>query len=147
MSKATPPLDQLAALTAGINAYSDEGAQAKATLHRAGRSFLNVLAKDLGLAKGEYDVRSNLGGIAVSGEVTLHSDQLYVQLSESSAGPGRVLVLYRSCKGRKDYSGGPNAFTDAHSLANGAYPGFLARCQTLIDAAPSPALAISSQRP
>ena len=71
-----------------INAYSDAGAERKVAFHRDGRRFLRALASELWLARGSFDVRSNEGGIAVSGEVTLHSDTLYVQLSESYLLPG-----------------------------------------------------------
>lgn len=92
-----------------INGYSQEAFEAKKAFHRDGMSFLRKLARALGLAEGTYDVRSNAGGVAVSGEVTLHSDDLYVQLGESFVGVG-VQVLYRSCSSRKDYTGGRNHF-------------------------------------
>jgi hypothetical protein len=44
---------------------------------------LKALADALRLSSGEFDLRSNKGGIAVSGEVTLHGDDLYVQVSQS----------------------------------------------------------------
>ena len=50
---------------------------------------------------------SNRGGIAVSGEVTLHADDLYVQVSQSTMGSDAG-ILFRSCKGRHDYTGGQN---------------------------------------
>jgi hypothetical protein len=49
------------------------------------------------------DVRYNAGGIAVSGDATLHGDSIYVQISGIDLG-----ILYRTCNGRKDYSGGRN---------------------------------------
>lgn len=93
----------------GLNGYSQEGQEAKEAFHRDGQKFLRALAKTLGLEPGRFDVRSNLGGMAVSGEVTLHSDDLYVQLSESCMRPG-VQVLYRTCDSRKDYCGHQNHF-------------------------------------
>lgn len=71
---------------------------------RMGRQMAVRLANSLGLNEDEYDVRVNEGGIAVSGEVTLHTDTHYIQFSQSQ--PGSFLV--RSCKGRKDYTGGRN---------------------------------------
>lgn len=103
----------------GINAYSTAGAEAKAYFHSAGKKFLREVAKELDLPKGTFEVRSNMGGIAVSGEVTLHSDTLYVQLSESCMRPG-VDILFRSCRGRKDYSGGMNHWSNVRTL--GAFP-------------------------
>jgi hypothetical protein len=35
---------------------------------------------------GDYDLRSNEAGLAVSGEITLHADRLYVQVSQSAMG-------------------------------------------------------------
>ncbi len=80
--------------------------QAKAAFHRVAARQLRVIAKQLGLTKDQYDLRHNQGGIAVSGEITLHTDHVYVQVSQS----GSDGVLYRTCKGRKDYTGGPNHF-------------------------------------
>ena len=128
-------LKKLAALTKAINEYSDAGAKDKATLHNSGRSFLKALADDLGLTKDQYTVRSNKAGIAVSGEVTLHADSLYVQLSESVMRPGQVGILYRSCQGQKDYSGGMNHHLTVQNLADGAYPGFISKCQMLMQTA------------
>jgi hypothetical protein len=64
-----------------------------------------------------YDVRSNLGGPAVSGEITLHGDELYVQLSLGCMGPGRE-VMFRRCEGRTDYRGGANHWASVHELVN-----------------------------
>ena len=43
-------------------------------------------------------------GTAVSGEITLHGDHLYVQVSQSALG-SHSGILFRTCKGRKDYVG------------------------------------------
>lgn len=102
-------------LSRRINAYSEMGAARKHALHKDGRRFLRKLAAELGLAKGSFDVRSNKGGIAVSGEVTLHSDTLYVQLYETVCRSG-VRVLYRRCRGRRDYCGEANHDADPASL-------------------------------
>lgn len=110
-------LTTLANLPPGINAYTDRGHRAKRSLHSAGRAFLQRLARDLGLRTQDRDIRSNLGGIAVSGEVTLHSDRLYVQLSESCVGAAGVSVLYRTCSGRSDYCGHQNRFKHTKDLA------------------------------
>jgi hypothetical protein len=80
-------------------------ATAKAKFHRLAKSALRDLAVELGYALDAYDLRSNLGGIAVSGEITLHSNELYVQLSQSMTGMG---FMWRTCKHRKDYQGGAN---------------------------------------
>ena len=53
---------------------------AKHEFHRTFLRRLSKLAKLLNLPKGTFEVRSNKGGDAVSGEVTLHSENLYVQV-------------------------------------------------------------------
>ena len=87
-------------------AYDD---RAKRLFHSRARPQLRRLATALGLQPGSYDLRSNQGGIAVSGEITLHSERLYVQAAQSVMGHDNG-ILFRTCKGRKDYVGGPNNF-------------------------------------
>lgn len=132
MSNAASSIKKLSSVRVHINAYSDQGAAAKDLMHSSGRAFLRALAKDLGLTKGEFDIRSNMAGIAVSGEVTLHANALYVQLSESCMSIG-VHVLFRSCKGRKDYRGGCNNWSSIKSLADGDYDRFVAQCNRLME--------------
>lgn len=79
----------------------------KARFHSMGRARLRMLAALLELPVGSFDIRSNKGGIAVSGEVTLHAERVYVQVSQSCLGGG-MGVLVRSCEGRHDYMGGRN---------------------------------------
>lgn len=114
-------LDTLANMAPGINAYPLQGS---ARMHSSGRAFLRRLAADLGLEKGTFDIRSNQGGIAVSGEVTLHADRIYVQLSESCAARGGVSVMFRRCDGRKDYCGRMNHFASMKDV-KASYAAFL----------------------
>ena len=93
-------------------AYNED---AKANFHRQAKTVLRRLAKALGYANKDFDLRSNMGGIAVSGEITLHSDTLYVQLSQSALGPN-MGFMWRTCKGRKDYTGGANQWAKWESL-------------------------------
>jgi hypothetical protein len=81
-----------------------------------GKHALKELAKAIGLS--DYDLRFNAGGPAVSGEVTLHGERIYVQIADSCMGK-RVAVLFRKCKGRKDYCGETNHFAPVQDLANG----------------------------
>lgn len=81
----------------------------KSRFHSTARARLRRLAVELGLPAGSYDLRSNQGGIAVSGEITLHHEAVYVQVSQSELGGG-MGVLIRTCRGRRDYTGGPNNF-------------------------------------
>lgn len=76
----------------------------KSEFLRVGKQMAIRLAAAMGLNEDGYDVRVNKAGIAVSGEVTLHTDRHYVQFGQSV--PGSFMV--RSCKGRKDYTGGRN---------------------------------------
>ena len=77
----------------------------KLKYHRLGKRVLKAVAEELGLQSGTFDIRSNLGGTAVAGEITLHGEHIYIQFCEPMNG---LEVLYRSCKGRKDCSGGGN---------------------------------------
>jgi len=87
----------------------------KRTFHVTGLKRLRALAKALGFASNSFDVRSNCGGIAVSGEVTLHHEKLYVQISQPAT-RADTGILIRTCKGRKDYTGGRNHFASLSSL-------------------------------
>jgi len=88
---------------------------AKRLFHSDARKALKRLADALRLPQGQYDLRSQKGGIAVSGEVTLHSDEVYVQLSLGAMGPGRE-VMFRKVADRKDYVGDRNHFASVHDL-------------------------------
>ena len=81
----------------------------KSRFHSTARARLRRLAVELGLPAGSYDLRSNQGGIAVSGEITLQHEAVYVQVSQSAFARG-MGVLIRTCRGRRDYTGGPNNF-------------------------------------
>ena len=89
--------------------------EAKRLFHTHARRQLLALAKALGLADDDYDLRSNEAGIAVSGEITLHADRLYVQVSQSAMGYDSG-VLFRSCRDRRDYTGGVNNFASLDLL-------------------------------
>jgi hypothetical protein len=75
----------------------------KARFHREGGALLRKVAKLLRLKPEEYEIRWNAAGIAVSGDWTLHADDVYVQINLEID-----WVLVRTCKGRKDYTGGTN---------------------------------------
>ncbi len=88
---------------------------AKRAFHSRARRQLKCLADALGLGPGSYDLGSNQGGIAVSGEITLHAAHLYVQACQPATGHDTG-VLFRVCEGRKDYCGGPNDFASLDLL-------------------------------
>lgn len=77
---------------------------AKKRYHQQARNQLRKVAQAIGLSPDQYDLRSNKAGPACKGEVTLHTDKVYVQIG------GMMGILIRSCNGRKDYSGGNNNF-------------------------------------
>lgn len=81
----------------------------KRRFHATARSRLKQLAAQLRLPPGTFEIRSNKGGIAVSGEITLHHDRAYVQVGQFAMTSGHG-ILIRTCKGRRDYTGGPNHF-------------------------------------
>ena len=89
--------------------------EAKRLFHILARRQLLALAVALGLGECDYDLRSNQAGIAVSGEITLHADRLYVQVSQSCMGPD-ASILFRGCRDRRDYVGGANNFASLDLL-------------------------------
>ena len=83
----------------------------KRSFHATAQSRLRQLAIiELQLEPNSFDIRSNKGGIAVSGEITLHHDKVYVQVSQPFGGDGTTGILIRTCKGQRDYTGGHNHF-------------------------------------
>jgi len=80
--------------------------EAKDKFHRLGKKVLKAIAEGMGLQSGSYNIRSNLGGPAVSGEVTLHGEHIYIQFGQFSNGCNGF--MYRSCMNQKDYTGGFN---------------------------------------
>jgi hypothetical protein len=81
----------------------------KNEFHRQGKRVVRVIAKKLGLWPGTFDIRSNMAGIACSGEITLHAEKIYIQLGQSCFGPA-MGFLYRRCNGRSDYCGCINRY-------------------------------------
>lgn len=77
----------------------------KKEYQRLGRRILKEIAEKLNLKKGEFDIRFNPGGIACSGDHVLHSDKIYLALHDNI---GFGSFYYRTCKGRKDFTGGYN---------------------------------------
>src|SRR5690348_2820619 len=81
--------------------------EVKQRFHTAARARLRRLATTLRFPLGSFDLRSNLGGIAVSGEITLHHDDVYIQVCQPASGADSG-ILIRTCQGRRDYTGGGN---------------------------------------
>lgn len=87
----------------------------KDTLHRSGKRLLLEIAAAVNMAPEAYDITSNKGGNGVMGEVTLHSDRLYLNVHVLN---GELRVMYRTCNGRKDYCGGMNRYVGVSELAS-----------------------------
>lgn len=85
-----------------------DGARKK-LFHAKGRAALRALAKELRLPSDSFTIRTCEGGVAVSGEIILHGERLYIQISQPATGADSG-VLIRSCNGRRDYEGGRNHF-------------------------------------
>jgi hypothetical protein len=104
----------------------------KRLFHLTGRKRLAALAEALGFASGSYDLRSNAGGIAVSGEVTLHHTALYAQICQPATGADSG-ILIRTCQGRTNYTGGRNHFAPLSLLDD--TPALAARCRAVLRSA------------
>lgn len=90
--------------------------EAKIEFEAAARQALRKVYHLLKMSPGDGPtIRFNAGGVAVSGEVTLHTDGLYVQVAQSSLGAGHE-VMYRFVKSRDDYTGGQNHWASAAEL-------------------------------
>ena len=87
----------------------------KRRFHAAARARLRRLAAELGFPPAAFDLRSNQGGIAVSGEITLHHARIYVQVCQPSTRADSG-ILIRTCDGQRDYTGGRNHFAPLSML-------------------------------
>ena len=99
-------------------------APAKRAFHAEGRRALLRLADALGLAPGSYTVRSNQAGPGASGDITLHADEIWVQLSVSLIGPDHE-ICFRRVRGRDDHIGERNHWASVRELLD---PARLADC-------------------
>lgn len=113
---------------------------AKNLFHADGRRALHRLAIALGLSEGEFDIRSNRGHASQSGEITLQTDEVRVQLSLTALGPGHE-VNYRRVRGRHDHLGDRARYAMVRELlATERFAERLCRELRLTPAAPAPAL-------
>ncbi|SAL07218.1 hypothetical protein AWB81_07965 [Caballeronia arationis] len=112
------------------------GYYAKRDFHFYGAKFLRSLAVRIGLERGTHHVRSNMGGNAVSGEVYLMHDKLYMWITQSFN--YEVVLFYRACNGRRDHIGGENNSLRVADLADeGRAAAFVERCQRIINCSSS----------
>lgn len=93
-------------------------ADAKRAFHTEARKALRLLADALGLSADGFDLRICAGGPAVAGEVILHADRLYVQVSVGSFGGHDV--LFRRCRDRSDFCGERNHWACIEELLDPA---------------------------
>ncbi len=85
--------------------------------HRLGRSLAKTLAEKMGMPKDSYKIQSCKGSSASSGEITLHSDWVYIQFGITCFG-GETRFMYRTCDGLWDFTGGINRFMEFSELLN-----------------------------
>jgi hypothetical protein len=109
-------LQRFVDLTNGAS-YNEE---LKAEYRKLGKKILKEIVMQMGLMDGQYDIRWNPGGIAMSGDHTLHTDKVYLSLCDNC---GMGWFYWRTVKGRTDYTGGPNQIVGWTSfLQNGIEP-------------------------
>jgi hypothetical protein len=100
----------------------------KRRFHTVARARLRRLAAELGLPPASFDLRSNQGGIAVSGEISLHHERVYVQVCQPAT-RADTGILIRTCEGLRDYTGGRNHFAPLSMLDD--IPALAARVRTV----------------
>ena len=103
----------------------------KRRFHATARARLRKLAAALGFTPTSFDLRSNAGGIAVSGEITLHHECVYVQVCQPASGANSG-ILIRTCVGQRDYTGGPNHYAPLFLLDD--IPALAARVRQVMTA-------------
>lgn len=108
--------------------YNETG---KKEFHNEGKRVLKLLAEKMGLSNNDYNLQSALGGIAVSGDVILHTDDLYVNISQIQRSNPKF--LYRTCNNRKDYSGHENNWEEIDSLSDEKIDEFSKKLMQLIE--------------
>jgi len=112
--------------------------------HTAARARLPRLATTLGFRPGSFDLSSNLGGIAVSGEITLHHDDVYIQVCQPASGADSG-ILIRTCQGRRDYTGDRNHLASLRMLDD--TPALAAQVRAVMATKNSALSAAPSSRP
>lgn len=87
-----------------IETYSENGAERKEQFLKCSKRVAKQIATALELPEGSFESRTNRGGVAVSGDVHLHAEHLYVDFSQSALCFTHGF-MYRGCKDRTDYGG------------------------------------------
>jgi hypothetical protein len=102
----------------------------KAAFQRLGRKLARDIRARLGYADNNEsgaEIRICAGGIAVGGEVILHTPSLYIQISID-----RGDILYRTCRGPKDYTGGRNHFHKLEDIATYGVSEFMLHLKAIL---------------
>lgn len=107
-------------------------ASAKLKFRAHALASLGRLAKALKWEAGSFDLKFNPGGPAVSGEAVLHSEHWYVCVNGNDV--NGCHVLYRTCRGRKDSTGGMNRWASTKSLESGELAKRMAEIRTPVTA-------------
>ena len=118
MTRKPQDLANLVNMTVMMGLMSPTDYISKEAFHRDARKLLRIVAVELGLDAEDFVIASNKGGAAVSGEITLHTSRLYVQLHKPVSRGETMSVLFRSCDGQRDFVGGRNQFIDLASLGH-----------------------------
>ncbi|MCZ7861858.1 hypothetical protein O9X98_10765 [Agrobacterium salinitolerans] len=71
----------------------------KERFHSVAKRQLKALAKDLGLAAGSFEIRSSMGGGAVSGEISLQHHDFRIEASNPGSRQERGLRMH-TCANR-----------------------------------------------
>ena len=103
-----------ALLTLAVRGVAHDAA-AKDRFHADGRKAMRRLADALGLEDGRYRIHSNRSHPSQSGEITLHGEEVHVQLSLGAPGPDSE-VIYRRVDGLHDCIGDVRRFASIRDL-------------------------------
>jgi hypothetical protein len=106
-------LAELVRLAKGNLSYVDPAI--KKRFHFLAKKVAKEIAARLELPEDSYEIRSNMGGIAVSGEVTLHGTHIYIQFDQSALGPR---FMWRLCRHNRDYTGLANQWMEWDHLVD-----------------------------
>lgn len=93
----------------------DSSGKRKQEYKNLGQRILRYIAQEMDLKEGEYEIRWNPGGVAVSGDHTLHTSKVYLAFHDNLCSGW---FYYRSCNGLRDYSGGSNQIVHWNKLRN-----------------------------
>ena len=99
-----------------IRGYTERESEIKARWLRIGGEILAELAGMVGYAPGEFDIRVNPGGPAVSGNVYMQTDRIFVALGQTVLGTD-MGFMWRTCRNREDSEGLDNRWMPWETLA------------------------------